>query len=95
MVSCNVQYLFELHLTNSRNSYQLLYLAIFLHIQSNITMEKVRNWDREVHQKETHSMSGFEYKYVIYFISVSIFFQDVLEQLSFHQLDELHLQTCQ
>jgi hypothetical protein len=55
VVSCNIQYLFELHLTNSKNSYQSLYLAIVLHIQSNMPMEKVRNWDREAHQKETYS----------------------------------------
>ena len=27
---------------------------IILCIQSNIHFEKVRNWDREAHQKETH-----------------------------------------
>ena len=59
VVSCNIQYLFELHLTNSKNSYQSLYLAIVLHIQSNMPMEKVRNWDREAHQKK-HS---FEWGY--------------------------------
>ena len=28
-------------------------------IKINLYSKKIQNWDRKVHQKETHSMSGF------------------------------------